>query len=50
MNPMGAKMTLTPARVKWLCRPVGADNDYIFARCLGVGNQKLKERQNKNIV
>jgi crotonobetainyl-CoA:carnitine CoA-transferase CaiB-like acyl-CoA transferase len=44
------KMTLTPARVKWLCRPVGADNDYIFARYLGVGREKLKEWQNKNIV
>jgi crotonobetainyl-CoA:carnitine CoA-transferase CaiB-like acyl-CoA transferase len=44
------KMTLTPARVKWLCRPVGADNDYIFTRYLGVGREKLKEWEKGNIV
>lgn len=44
------KMTLTPARVKWLCRPVGADNEYIFMRYLGVGKEKIKEWKAKNIA
>lgn len=44
------KMTLTPARVKWLCRPIGADNEYIFLRYLGVGKEKLNEWQGQGIV
>jgi len=44
------KMTLTPGRVKWLCRPVGADNPYIYQKYLGVGPSKLKEWKEKNIV
>lgn len=44
------KMTLTPARTKWLCRPVGMDNEYIFGRYLGVGKEKLKEWKGKNVV
>jgi crotonobetainyl-CoA:carnitine CoA-transferase CaiB-like acyl-CoA transferase len=44
------KMTLTPARVKWLCRPVGADNEYIFLRYLGIGKDKLKEWEKNKIV
>lgn len=44
------KMTLTPARVKWLCRPVGGDNEYIFMKYLGIGKEKLKEWEKKNIV
>ncbi len=44
------KMTLTPGRVKWLCRPIGADNEYIFLRYLGVGKEKLKDWKKQNIV
>ena len=44
------KMTLTPARVKWMCRPVGGDNEYIFMKYLGVGKEKLKEWQQANVV
>jgi len=44
------KMTLTPARVKWLCRPIGADNEYIFLKYLGVGREKLREWEKKNIT
>ncbi len=44
------KMTLTPPRLKWMCRPVGGDNDFIFLRYLGIGKEKLKEWEKKNIV
>lgn len=44
------KMTLTPPRVKWLCRPVGADNEYIFLKYLGVGKGKLAEWARDNVV
>ncbi len=29
------KMTETPPRVKWVCRPVGADNEKIYSEQLG---------------
>lgn len=44
------KMTLTPPRVKWLCRPVGADNEYVFLKYLGIGKEKLKEWEKNNLV
>jgi crotonobetainyl-CoA:carnitine CoA-transferase CaiB-like acyl-CoA transferase len=44
------KMTLTPARVKWICRPVGADNSHIFQKYLGLGPEKIEEWRGKNIA
>jgi crotonobetainyl-CoA:carnitine CoA-transferase CaiB-like acyl-CoA transferase len=44
------KMTLTPARLKWICRPVGADNEYIFGKYLGLGKETLRELEAKNVV
>ena len=44
------KMTHSPARVKWLCRPVGADNEYIFLKYLGIGKEKLKVWRKSKIV
>jgi crotonobetainyl-CoA:carnitine CoA-transferase CaiB-like acyl-CoA transferase len=43
-------MTLTPGRIKWLCRPVGADNEYIYKKYLGIGKSTLNEYREKNIV
>ena len=31
------KMSETPPRLKWLCRPVGADNEFIYLKYLGMG-------------
>jgi crotonobetainyl-CoA:carnitine CoA-transferase CaiB-like acyl-CoA transferase len=44
------KMTLTPGRIKWVCRPVGADNEYLFAKYLGIGKEKLSEWKKRDIV
>jgi crotonobetainyl-CoA:carnitine CoA-transferase CaiB-like acyl-CoA transferase len=44
------KMTLTPARVKWMCRPVGGDNEFIFMKYLGIGKERLKELKKVGIV
>lgn len=44
------KMTGSPARVKWLCRPIGADNEFIFIKYLGMGKEKLSEWKKANIV
>lgn len=44
------KMTGTPGRIKWVCRPVGADNEYIYQKYLGIGKTQLGEWKAKNIV
>jgi crotonobetainyl-CoA:carnitine CoA-transferase CaiB-like acyl-CoA transferase len=44
------KMSETPPRLKWACRPVGADNEYIFLRYLGMGKEKLKELKRTGVV
>jgi crotonobetainyl-CoA:carnitine CoA-transferase CaiB-like acyl-CoA transferase len=43
-------MTLTPGRIKWLCRPVGADNEFIYQKYLGIGRSLLEEYKAKNVV
>lgn len=43
-------MTETPPRVKWVCRPVGFDNQYIYSKYLGFGPKKLKELKEKGII
>jgi crotonobetainyl-CoA:carnitine CoA-transferase CaiB-like acyl-CoA transferase len=44
------KMTETPPRLKWACRPVGADNEFVYLRYLGIGKGWLKERQKKGVI
>ena len=44
------KMTETPPRVKWICRPVGADNEYIYNLKLGWGQNQLAEYKEKGII
>jgi len=43
-------MTRTPGRIKWVCRPIGADNEFIYHRYLGVGPTKLKELQSQGVI
>ena len=44
------KMTETPIRTKWVCRPTGYDNDYIYLKELGFGPVKLKELKDAGII
>jgi len=44
------KATETPPRTKWVCRPVGYDNGYIYLNYLGYGPVKLKELETKGII
>ena len=37
------KATETPPRVKWVCRPPGADNGYMYLKYLGLGRSRLEE-------
>ncbi|MFQ5831024.1 MAG: CaiB/BaiF CoA transferase family protein [Candidatus Methylomirabilia bacterium] len=44
------KMTATPPRVKWLCRPVGADTEWVFGKYLGLGPTKLTTLRASGVV
>ena len=44
------KMTETPPRVKWVCRPVGRDNEYIFNKFFGLGKDELEELKKEGII
>jgi crotonobetainyl-CoA:carnitine CoA-transferase CaiB-like acyl-CoA transferase len=43
-------MSRTPGRVKWICRPIGADNEFIYQSYLGIGGQKLKDLKAQGVV
>ena len=44
------KSTETPPRTKWVCRPVGYDNGYVYLKYLGYGPVKLKELEGRGII
>jgi len=44
------KMTESPPRVKWVCRPVGADNGFIYNTRLGYGEEELAELKKKGVI
>jgi crotonobetainyl-CoA:carnitine CoA-transferase CaiB-like acyl-CoA transferase len=49
-NSSFKSMSATPGRIKWACRPVGADNEFIYQRYLGLGGEKLKELRDRGVV
>jgi len=49
-NSSFKSMSRTPGRVKWACRPIGADNEFIFQKYLGLGGRKLEELKENGIV
>jgi len=44
------KMTESPPRVKWVCRPPGADNGYVYLKYLGLGRSQLEELGAEGVV
>jgi crotonobetainyl-CoA:carnitine CoA-transferase CaiB-like acyl-CoA transferase len=44
------KMSATPARLKWLCRPVGADNSFIYLKYLGLGQSRLRLLKEQGVI
>ena len=49
-NSSFKSMSKTPGRIKWACRPIGADNEFIYRKYLGLGGQRLKEFMENGIV
>ncbi|MBI4638833.1 MAG: CoA transferase [Candidatus Rokubacteria bacterium] len=44
------KMSRTPPRIKWACRPVGADNDLVYLKYLGIGRERIQELKTAGVV
>jgi CoA:oxalate CoA-transferase len=44
------KLTETPIRTKWICRPIGYDNEHIYLKHLGFGPTKLRELKAQGII
>jgi crotonobetainyl-CoA:carnitine CoA-transferase CaiB-like acyl-CoA transferase len=49
-NSSFKSMSGTPGRIKWACRPVGADNEFIYGKYLGLGGEKLKGLKERGVV
>jgi crotonobetainyl-CoA:carnitine CoA-transferase CaiB-like acyl-CoA transferase len=44
------KMTETPIRTKWVCRPVGYDNEHVYHKFMGFGPSELKKLSEAHII
>jgi crotonobetainyl-CoA:carnitine CoA-transferase CaiB-like acyl-CoA transferase len=44
------KMTETPVRTKWACRPIGYDNEHVYLKYMGLGPGRLKELREAGII
>ena len=44
------KMSRTPPRIKWACRPVGADNELVYMRYLGLGRERLRAFRAEGVI
>ena len=43
-------MSRTPGRIKWVCRPIGADNEFIYQSYLGIGGRRLSELKKDGVI
>lgn len=44
------KMSETPPRLKWICRPIGADNEFIYLKYLGLGKNQLAKMRADGVI
>lgn len=44
------KMSETPGRIKWVARPVGFDNEYVFTNLLGISKEEMKNLEERGII
>jgi crotonobetainyl-CoA:carnitine CoA-transferase CaiB-like acyl-CoA transferase len=44
------KMSEAPPRIKWLCRPVGRDNERIYLQYLGLGRSRLEALHTRGVI
>jgi crotonobetainyl-CoA:carnitine CoA-transferase CaiB-like acyl-CoA transferase len=46
----GPKLSSSPGRMKWIAKPVGFHNDYVFKNLLGLGASEIEELTNRKII
>jgi crotonobetainyl-CoA:carnitine CoA-transferase CaiB-like acyl-CoA transferase len=44
------RMTATPPRIRWACRPAGYHNDEVYQKCLGWGPAELASLRSRRII
>ncbi|MGA2225174.1 MAG: CoA transferase [Syntrophobacteraceae bacterium] len=44
------RLSATPARLKWSCRPLGFDNEYVFNKILGLPQTLVKSLEEEGII
>lgn len=44
------KMTATPPRLRWACRPVGKDNASVYLKYLGIGKARLHALKKQQVI
>jgi len=44
------KMSVTPPRIKWALKPVGADNEYILGKLAGLGPDELRRLEEQETI
>jgi crotonobetainyl-CoA:carnitine CoA-transferase CaiB-like acyl-CoA transferase len=44
------KMTETPIRTKWVCRPAGYDNEQVYRKFMGFEPSELKKLSEAHII
>lgn len=49
-NSLFRFMSATPGRIKWICRPIGADNEYIYSKYLGLAGENLRKLAKNGII
>jgi crotonobetainyl-CoA:carnitine CoA-transferase CaiB-like acyl-CoA transferase len=49
-NSSFKSMSATPGRIKWACRPVGADNESVYRKHLGLGGEELRKLKERGVV
>jgi crotonobetainyl-CoA:carnitine CoA-transferase CaiB-like acyl-CoA transferase len=44
------RMTETPPRIRWACRPTGYHNGYVYQKYLGLGPRRLAELKDQGVL
>jgi crotonobetainyl-CoA:carnitine CoA-transferase CaiB-like acyl-CoA transferase len=44
------KMTETPLRTKWVCRPAGHDNEQVYCKRLGLHPSQFEELKSRGVI
>jgi len=44
------RLSETPSRLKWSCRPLGFDNEYVFTKILGMKLSKVKKLEEEGVL